>query len=116
MDEIFKDVVGYEDLYEISNLGNIWAKERQILNNGTYYTRSRLQLKPASNGIGYLQVGLTKDGKRTRKYIHRLVLEAFEGVSEIETHHIDKDKQNNRLDNLEYVSNIRNCQHRDTGR
>ena len=113
--EVFKDVIGYEDLYEISNVGNIWSKDREVLNNGTPILRKRRQMKPASNGIGYLQVGLTKDGSRKRKYVHRLVLEAFIGTSELEANHKDKNKQNNKLDNLEYVQHIENCRHRDTG-
>jgi hypothetical protein len=106
-----KDVPGYEEYFEVSDTGDVFSKERYVLNNGTKVLKPRRKLAPTSNGIGYLQVGLQVNGKRVRKYVHRLVAEAFLGIcnSGLEVNHIDADKSNNRLTNLEYITHSQNC-------
>lgn len=103
MNEIWKDVAGYEGLYEISNLGRVRSK------NGI--------LKPQKRQHGYLGIMLYGKGGHKRGFrtfsVHRLVAEAFipnpNGYPEV--NHIDEDKTNNRADNLEWVSRIQNCHH-----
>ena len=94
--EIWKPVVGYEGLYEVSNWGRIksikFGKER-ILNPGT-------------NSCGYLHVGLYKNGKRKIFLVHRLVAEAFiPNPNNLPCiNHKDENKLNNSVENLEWCN------------
>ena len=101
MIEEWKDVQGYEGLYEISNTGKVKS-----------LIKGRL-LKPANHVKGYLFTTLTKDGKHRRFYIHRLVASAFLDNKEkkSEVNHIDGNKKNNHVDNLEWCSGIENKEH-----
>jgi hypothetical protein len=96
--EIWKDIEGYEGLYQVSNLGNIKA-----LGNGGSNSKERI-LNPQKNNKCYLQVGLRKQGKRKFYLIHRLVAEAFinnpQNLPQI--NHKDEDKTNNQVNNLEW--------------
>lgn len=65
-------------------------------------------LKPWHISGGYLGVGLYKDGKTQTKKVHRLVMAAWKGKSELTVNHIDGVKTNNRLENLEYVTDAEN--------
>lgn len=101
MQEIWKDIEGYEGLYQVSNLCNI-----KRLNSGRI-------LKQCKNTYGYLQVGLSKKGKLKMFCVHILVARAFipnpENKSQV--NHIDGDKENNNIDNLEWVSQEENLIH-----
>ena len=100
-EEIWRPVVGYEGLYEVSNTGRVRSLDR-------YDRKNRLKkgklLKNKDNGNGYLLCGLSKNGIVKNKYIHRLVAEAFierpDGLYEV--NHKDEDKTNNNVDNLEW--------------
>ena len=113
METKWKDVVGYEGLYEISNKGEIKSCERTIFQPGQGYRKIKeCNMTPWDNGKGYKVVALSKEGKRKNHYIHRLVAEHFipnpNNFSEI--NHIDYDKSNNKSDNLEWTdrrSNVR---------
>ena len=76
MKEQWKPVVGYEGLYEVSNLGRVKSLSREVVGNGgsTYMTKERI-LKPASKK--YPQVSLSKDGTQKSYRVHTLVVEAF---------------------------------------
>ena len=98
MGEIWKPVVGYENLYEVSNLGRVKSLKD---NKGRY----REKIKSSSdNGRGYLNVCLYKNGKGKRCYIHRLVAEAFlDNPNNYPIiNHKDENKQNNHVSNLEW--------------
>lgn len=97
MSEIWLPVVGYEGRYEVSNLGNV--KSLNYENKG--YVKL---LKPGVIKKGYLYVYLTKNGKEKRFFIHRLVAEAFipNWFDDPQVNHIDEDKTNNNVDNLEW--------------
>lgn len=117
MQEIWKDIKGYEGLYQISNLGNVKSLERISYNKyGKISNRitDRI-LKPESNKGKYLQVSLYNKGKRKVYYIHRLVaihfLENKENKKEI--NHIDRNTHNNNLKNLEWVTPKENMRHLD---
>jgi hypothetical protein len=102
MKEIFKDVLGYEGLYQVSNLGNV----KSI---GNKKKRKEKILKPSNNGEGYYKVELYKEAKRKSIKIHVLVAMAFLGHKPDGTHrivpdHKDGDKSNNRADNLELIT------------
>lgn len=100
--------------YEISDCGKIFAKARYVLNHGTPVFKPRKQLKPACNGIGYLQIGLRVGKKVHRKYIHVLVALTFLGRPKkhnLEVNHKDRNKKNNHVDNLEYITHKANMRH-----
>lgn len=95
----WRQVRGYEGLYEISDDG-------RIRRNGKI-------LSPTDNGNGYLIIGLMKNNKKKNHYIHRLVAEAFvENPSNYEVvNHIDFDKRNNDKSNLEWCTQKMNIRH-----
>ena len=100
MREIWRPVVGYEGLYEVSNMGNI-----KSLGNGKSNNSKERIMKPFDNGNGYLHVHLCKDGKDKNYKIHRLVAQAFiqfvpqEGVM-YDVDHRNTDRTDNRAINL----------------
>lgn len=100
MNEEWKDIPEFSN-YQISNLGFIRNKKTGRI------------LKSATNGSGYLGCSLSNKGKKSTKKIHRLVAEMFLTKTEDnqEVNHIDGNKLNNRLDNLEWVSKSANIKH-----
>lgn len=110
--EIWKDVVGYNGVYEISNLGHIRSTDRVIMRKGSPSKLSGKRLK-THLVQGYETVTLHKNGKRKPEYIHRLVLIAFgERVPGKNTvNHIDGNKLNNKIDNLEWCTIAENNAH-----
>ena len=107
---IWKDILGYEELYQGSNLGKIRSLDRwKDSGTGGYIQKGRI-LKPCKTKDGYLQVCLCKDGKKKLFSVHRLVWEAFNGeIPEgMEVNHIDEDKTDNRLDNMNLLSHKAN--------
>lgn len=101
MEEVWKDIEGYEGLYQVSNLGRV----KRV-------TTGRI-LKGGKDKDGYLQVTLCKDSTKSTKKIHRLVAQAFVSNSENkpEINHIDEDKANNRVNNLEWSTRKENNNH-----
>lgn len=88
-------------LYEISNLGNV--RRLRFINSRHNFEKIRM-CKQTLNTWGYMTVNLSKNGKSNTKRVHRLVATTFLGDSNLQVDHIDGNKQNNRLDNLEYVT------------
>ena len=72
--EIWKDIKGYEGIYQVSNLGRVRSLDRIDSNN---HPLNGVILKPYISNSGYLLVGLYKQQKRDRKLLHRLVAETF---------------------------------------
>jgi hypothetical protein len=103
--EIWKDIIGYESKYQVSNLGNV-----KSLNYGR--TKKERLLKACLGKSGYLQVDLCKNGIRKSKSIHILVCESFlNHISckfELVVDHIDSDKLNNHINNLRIITNREN--------
>lgn len=100
--EVWKDVKGYEGLYQVSN----WGRVKRITNNNRV-------LKPYKVKKGYLNVVLSKNGKAKTFRVHRLVALAFlpnpDSLPEI--NHKDEKKDNNNVDNLEWCSGYYNIQY-----
>lgn len=98
MKETWKEISGYEGLYEVSNLGHV----RSLNYNRTGKTQI---LKPGKDN-GYLQVMLYKDGKPKSFYVHRPVANAFppNPLNLPELNHINEDKSNNAVSDLEFCS------------
>lgn len=108
-EEIWKPVFGYEGYYEVSNTGKIRSLERYVITNQGYKTKvnSRIMTQQ-KNKYGYNDVKLSKNGKALRLLTHRIVMQSFIGKSDLQVDHLNKDKQDNRVTNLEYVSHREN--------
>ena len=110
MKEIWKDIEGYEGLYQVSNYGNIKSLSRVVKNAyGIHRTEEKI-LKPQMKKKGYFQIQLSKDGKQKHYQVHRLVALAF--VPNINNYpcinHKDENKINNKADNLEWCTYLYN--------
>jgi hypothetical protein len=107
--EIWKPVKGYEGLYEVSNLGRVKSLERIVKkSDGSKRTVNERILKPAMNSVGYFYIDLSNQGvKKTRK-IHQLVAESFLNHTpcghKLVVNHINFDRTDNRVQNLEIVT------------
>ena len=97
--EVWRPVVGYEELYEVSNLGRVRS----------YYNKGRI-LKPNLNHFGYLYVNLYKNKLCKHMYVHRLVAEAFlpnlDNLPQV--NHLNECKTDNRVCNLEWCTALYN--------
>lgn len=103
--EIWKPVPGYEGLYSVSAHGRIRSEARTVpYKGGTPRRLASVILRPNDNGIGHGWVGLRKDGRTHKLYVHRAVLEAFVGPCPegMECCHNDGNPQNNRVENLRW--------------
>ena len=112
MNEIWKDIKGFEGLYQISNCGRVKTLSRKVDRFSTrwgtdasYVIPEKIREGSCTRG-GYLFIPLTKDKTIYPKRINRLVAEAFiDNYSEgKDVHHIDGDITNNHVDNLECLS------------
>lgn len=110
--EIWKDINGYEGLYQISNYGNVKSLEKLIGHryNGMFRKIPERFMSICDNGNGYKCVYLVKDKKRNMKYIHRLVAEHF--LEKIDNknyiNHKDYNIENNYYKNLEWCTQKEN--------
>ena len=101
--EIWKAIKDYENLYEVSNQGQIRSKERQVnVRNGTRTVKARIR-KIFENKRGYMTVVLSKENKLKTFTVHQLVAQAFipNFIKGTEVNHIDGNKTNNYVNNLE---------------
>jgi len=106
--EIWRDIVGYEGLYQVSNLGRVKSLKRKVYagRNKMRWQYEKILSNNKTNGNGYKIVSLSKHGKSQNKYIHRLVAEAFlENKNNYKyINHKDEDKSNNCVNNLEFCT------------
>lgn len=112
MEEIWRNVKGYEGIYRVSDQGRIF-RIGQLLprKNGVLAWHPGGFLKPRMNSCGYLRVQLCRRGKPELKLVHRLVAEAFLGESNglPQVNHKNENKQDNRAENLEWCDVSYNC-------
>ena len=107
--EVWKDVLGYEGQYQVSNIGNVYSVERRDSRGNKC---GGFTLKPA-NVRGYLKVKLHKNGIGENKSVHRIVAEAFipNPNNYLEINHKDENKANNCVENLEWCTREYNMNH-----
>ena len=107
--EMWKQVPNYPN-YMVSNMG-------RVKNVGRHYKSEKWKegriLKASNDNQGYPRVGLSKEGVTKSYSVHRLVMLAFVGKPQegYEVNHIDENRANSRLENLEYVTHKQNCNH-----
>ena len=106
--EIWKDVVGYEGLYQVSNLGNVKSLKRIGKYRDSYRVIKEKILKNIKDNTGYLKVNLYCDGIQTKKHIHVLVAVSFLNHipcgHKLVVDHINNNKLDNRVENLQIIT------------
>jgi len=104
--EIFKDIKGFEGFYQISNFGRVKSLSRK-------FSPTERILKVGINSQGYYSTNFSKDGKLKSYAPHHLVWDAFGNKKrngmKLQVDHIDNNRLNNRIDNLQLLSNRENC-------
>lgn len=118
-DIIWKPIEGFEGLYEINNIGEVRSLPREYSyydprwNNIVIRKHKGSTMKSGKTPAGYRVIPLRKDGRRYCLYIHRLVAQTFipNPEDKPEVNHKDRNKDNNSVDNLEWVTAKENSQH-----
>lgn len=112
--EEWKDIIGYEGYYQVSNHGRVRGVDRSVYsNNGGYrFCKGRL-LTVTKKQNGYIRAELTKCNRKRKILVHRLVASAFipNPSSKKYINHINGDKADNRVENVEWCTHQENMQH-----
>ena len=116
--EIWRDILNYEEYYQASNYGRIRSLDRIIYmkhrngKNKAYHFKGKI-LSTRTNNSGYVKVDLTKNKNRKTFSVHRLVAETFiPNLKNLpQVNHKDGNKLNNNVDNLEWCDAFQNQQH-----
>lgn len=113
MTETFVDIPGYEGFYQISNMGTVRSMRRIIIcKNGQIRLCPQRVLKQNKDSKGYLNVNLSKNSHPVPSRVHKLMKNVFmDPNSRLQVNHIDGNKTNNRIENLELVTNSQNQTH-----
>lgn len=113
MEEIWRDVVGYEGYYKVSNIGNIKGVCRRVYSYNGGLTIPERQMIPYKHKCGYLKIALTKEHNPITYLVHRLVAIAFIDNPENKrtVNHKDGNRTNNGVANLEWMTHKENIIH-----
>jgi len=111
--EIFKDVLGYEGLYQVSDLGRIKSLEKKLFNGISYFIQKEKILNPSFEKDGYKQISFFKEKKEKKLKVHRLVGISFVDNPENkpQINHKDEIKDNNFYKNLEWLTASENMKY-----
>ena len=117
--EIWKDVKGYEGLYQVSNLGRVKSYDKKVIQKHYWsgemvihtYKGRMMALQTQNNG--YIIANLTKNKRQRKHLVHRLVATAFlqKEVGKDYINHLDNNPANNRVDNLEWCTQSENIKY-----
>lgn len=111
--EVWKDICGFDDKYQVSNLGRVKSKERTeyMARNGCFRTRKEKIMKFYICPKGYERAPLWENGNCKKVFVHRLVAEAF--IQNPNNYpiinHIDENPSNNKASNLEWCDHSYNA-------
>lgn len=116
--EKWEFVKGYEGLYTVSNLGRVYSMSRYIHGVKNRWGSSHSKyvhgciVKIGDNGNGYKTVKLSKDGKMSTHYVHRLAYTSFKGdiPKDLVIDHINNNKEDNSLSNLQVLTQRKNAE------
>jgi hypothetical protein len=110
MNEVWKDIIGYEGLYKVSDLGRVMSMPKKwIAGSGVIRKKGQTLLKLGLNRHGYYTIVLCKEKVRKTITVHRLVYEAFNGKTDLQIDHkIEGNKLDNRLCNLQALTQREN--------
>ena len=113
MKEIWRDIKGYEGLYQVSNTGKIKSLSRTYFKLGKLATYKEKELKIVKQKTGYCTVNLYKNSFLKVMLVHRLVAETFikHPKNKNVVNHIDYNKENNCVENLEWTTQQENLAH-----
>ena len=118
--ETWKDIPEFRGSYQVSDMGRVRSVDRVVtFKDGRKRKFKGKVLKPHLSNRGYERLSLSNDGRYNTETVHRLVLETFEphvNMNDLEVNHMDGNKLNNHLTNLEWVTRYDNMSHaHDTG-
>ena len=111
---MWKDIKGFEDIYIISDLGEVYSKDRMCIDSlGRKRFRKGIKINPDIAPNGYYRVTLARNGKKTQRYLHRLLAEHFipNPNNLPQVNHKNGNKLKCDLDNLEWVTAQENVMH-----
>jgi len=96
---------------------NFWDNYYRVKEDGVFNIKTGMKLKPSPNSNGYLQFGLYINGKSKRVYLHRILAITFKPNpdNKLQVDHIDRNKLNNDLSNLRWVTHLENNQNKERG-
>lgn len=110
--ETWKDIPSYEGLYQVSDYGRVKSLERLVKNGkDRFYLKKETILKQSMTTTGYKMIGFSVNKEVKYFKVHRLVMAAFFGESELTVNHKDGNPINNHISNLEYCTQAENLEH-----
>lgn len=114
LEEVWKDYPEFPESYEVSSFGRVRGKDKTVLkSNGVLTSRKGVLLTPQWHSTDCWRVRLCVSGKKYSRYVHRMVAQTFlkNEHNLPEVNHLDGDRSNSRLENLEWVSKEANMKH-----